>query len=725
MNKKSSDRNYWLLVIVFILIIPFRAFSQHSKPDTIYAFHINEKIKIDGELNEDAWKKAKNITNFTQRQQIEGAPATEKTKVAVLYDDNNLYFGIWAFDKEPDKIIAKSMKRDFSWGSEDNFEIIISTYNDNRNAFLFVTNPNGALADALISDEGQGFNKDWNGVWDVRTKVNNKGWFAEVVIPLSTLKFKSADDLVWGINFERNIRRKREQDMWQGWSRNYELETVSQAGKLAGLHDLQNKNKLELKPYVIAGIGKEKNKTADYITNAGGDVNYNITPTMKINLTFNTDFAQVESDRQQINLTRFSLYYPEKREFFLEGRNLMEMNMSHSNKVYYSRRIGIDPKAGEVRIIAGGKVTGKADKTNVGIMSLQTLKKENIPSTNYTVIRIKQDIGKQSNVGIIATGKINKDHYNYVYGADANYVTSKFLGNKNLATGIAWAQSQTDTIADVKNNTYNTFISSNNDLWSFRSGISGAQKHYNPELGFLRRKAYRTYYGEFKWKPRPKFLSKYIYQLEFKPVEIYYYQSELTKETESIWTEFRPLGFETVSGEWFELNFQHMFDKLYKPFNLLGHIIPAGEYWDNRWEIQLDTYRGRKASVGTFLNWGDFYTGKRTRIHVEGMLNINKHLNISADWRKNLITLQQDHFTTDELGGRVEYAFSPRVYTSIFGQWNNEEQEIIMNYRFNWNPKPGAYFYFVINQEVGTGGPSGWVNNSITIMAKLIWRFAV
>jgi hypothetical protein len=714
-----------LLLFSYLFVFIFQALAQHSKPDTLFALPINEKIKIDGQLKEDAWQQAMKISNFTQRQQVEGAPATEKTEVAVLYDDNNLYFGIWAYDSEPDKIIAKSMKRDFSWGSEDNFEIILSTYNDNRNAFLFVTNPNGALADALISDEGRGFNKDWNGVWDVRVKINDQGWYIEMVIPLSTLKFKTAEDLVWGLNFERNIRRKREQDMWQGWSRNYELETISQGGKLAGLHDLQNRNKLELKPYVIGGIGKNKGEKVDYIGNVGGDVNYNITPTMKINLTFNTDFAQVESDRQQINLSRFALYYPEKREFFLEGRNQMEMDMSRGNQVYYSRRIGIDPNVGEIRIIAGGKMIGKANRTNIGVMSLQTLKKDSIPTTNYSVIRIKQDIGKQSNIGIITTAKINKDHYNYVYGADANYVTSKFLKDKNFSAGIAWAQSQTDTITSSKNNTYKAYVSSNNDLWSFRAGIEGAQEHYNPEMGFLRRSAYTAYNGEMKWKPRPKFLSKFIYQLEFKPIEIMYYQSDLTKQTESIWMEFRPLGFETVSGEWFEFNFQRMYDRLYEDFDLLGHVIPAGEYWDNRWEIQLDTYRGRRFSVGTFFNWGDFYTGNRTRVHLEGMLNVNKHMNISADWRRNIVHLEKDSFTTDELGGRIEYAFNARVYTSVFGQWNNEDQEIILNYRLNWNPKPGAYFYFVINQEVGTAGPEGWVNNSITVMAKLIWRFAI
>ncbi len=722
-NIKKITPLFILLLNLFF--VPAVIIAQHSKPDTLYALHINEKIKIDGVLNEDAWGRAMKISNFTQRQQHEGEPATEKTLVAVLYDDDNLYFGVWAFDSQPGKILAKSMKRDFSWDSEDNFEVILSTYNDNRNAFLFVTNPNGALADVLVGDEGHSFNKDWNGVWDVRAKINAQGWFAEIVIPLSTLKFKSAKDLVWGLNFERNIRRKREQDLWQGWSRNYELEMISQGGKLAGLHDLKNKNKLEIKPYGITGVEKDNGEKVKMIANAGGDINYNLSPTMKLNLTFNTDFAQVESDRQRINLSRFSLYYPEKREFFLEGQGLMEMNISHGNQVYYSRRIGIDPNVGEIRIIAGGKLVGKADKTNIGVMSLQTMKKENIPTTNYSVIRIRQDIGQQSNIGIITTGKFNKDHYNYVYGADANYVTSKFLKNKNFATGVSWAQSQTDTMSNNYNNTYNFYVSSMNDLWDVVASYGGVQKNYNPELGFLRRHAYKSYFGEAKWKPRPKFLSKYIYQLEFKPIEIIYYQSELTHQTESIWMEFRPLGFRTVSGEWFEFNYQKMYDNLYEDFNLLGHVIPAGEYWDERWELQLDTYEGRRASVGTFLNWGSFYTGKRTRVHIEGMLNINKHMNISADWRKNFINLTGDKFVTDEIGGRVEYAFNARIYTSVFGQWNNEEQEIILNYRLNWNPKPGAYFYFVINQEVGTAGPAGWVNNSITVMAKLIWRFAI
>ena len=245
-------RTSFLLIILLLAVISSKA--QRSHPDTLVAWFTNEKITLDGRLTEDCWQKAMKISNFTQREMNEGDPATEKTEISIVYNTNVIYIGFWGYDDEPEKLVAQKMSRDFRWGTDDNFEIIISTFNDNRNGYLFVTNPNGARADVLISNEGEGFNKSWNGVWDVATTVTEKGWFAELQIPFSTLKFKKAEELVWGINFERNIRRKKEQIMWQGWSRIFEIEKISQAGKLTGLRNIKSKNKIELKPYASGGV---------------------------------------------------------------------------------------------------------------------------------------------------------------------------------------------------------------------------------------------------------------------------------------------------------------------------------------------------------------------------------------------------------------------------------------------------------------------------------------
>ena len=417
------------IVFILILLVNNSIFSQQSNPNTLLATYIDEQIKLDGKLSELCWSNASVIENFTQREQNEGAPATEKTRIAVVFNATNIYFGIWCFDSEADKISAQQMARDFNWRSDDNIEIMISPFNDNRNGYLFVTNPNGAMADVLVGDEGKNWNKDWNTVWDVAVKKNQQGWFAEIVIPFSSLKFKKESTQIWGINFERNIRRKKEQVLWQGWSRLYDVEKISQGGKLIGINNIKQGTKIELMPYVLAGFefSNEQNKTKQKI---GGEINFDITPTLKLNFTTNTDFAQVESDRKQINLSRFSLYYPEKRQFFLEGINYYNMNIGRE-ELFYSRKIGIDQNQ-EIPIIGGVRLFGKLNKTNLGVMSIQTFAKDSIPTTNYSIIRVKQDIFKQSNIGLILTQKYSKNGYNRVYGTDFTYSTTELFRNKNL-----------------------------------------------------------------------------------------------------------------------------------------------------------------------------------------------------------------------------------------------------------------------------------------------------
>ncbi|OFX36676.1 MAG: hypothetical protein A2X08_09900 [Bacteroidetes bacterium GWA2_32_17] len=700
-------------------------YGQHSKPDTLIASSYDGKIKLDGQLTESCWLEAVVIDKFTQREQCEGSPATEKTRIAVVYNSIEIYFGIWCFDSEPDKISAQQIGRDFSWGSDDNVELMISPFNDNRNGYLFVTNPNGALADVWVGDEGNDFNKDWNGVWDVAVNKNEQGWFVEMVIPFSTFKFTKDSIQVWGINFERNIRRKKEQVLWQGWSRLYEIEKISQGGKLFGINNIQQEAKIEIKPYMIAGTELTDNKP-DNSVKIGGEVNFDITQTFKLNFTVNTDFAQVELDRKQINLSRFSLYYPEKRQFFLEGKNYYDMNVG-SARLFYSRRIGIDQN-NIVPIIGGARLFGKLNQTNIGVMSLQTYLKDTIPTTNYSIIRIKQNISKQSSIGFITTQKYSGKGYNRVYGADITYSTSEIFGNKNLIVGGEFALSETKIFVEneniIKNNlSYNISLSYPNDVIEYDFGFTSVEKGFNPEMGFTNRKNYQMFYTELQFNPRFKNLP-FFRNLIFKPIDINYYINEETKTTESVFYEWRPFGFVSKSGEFMEFNIQHVFDNPDEDFELIDSIyIPAGKYWDTRFEIQSSTFRGRKFSAEASVNIGEFYTGHRQEYALITFFNFNKHLNVSLDWQRNYIDLPEKSFTTDEIGGRIDYAFSPKLQTGLFAQWNNEDNNILVDYRINWIPKIGSFFYFVINQEFNT-------KNTIklertTIVGKLIWRFAI
>ena len=698
--------------------------AQQSEPSFIQAYKISNPINIDGNLSEPVWQKAVHISNFTQRELNEGEPATEHTEVAILYDAENLYIGAWCFDSEPEKISAQKMKRDFGFSTEDNFEIIIDTYNDKRNGYLIATNPNGARFDALVQDNGSLVNRAWDGVWNVKTTITDKGWFAEFEIPFSTLKFNTKDNQVWGINFERNIRRKREQLLWQGWSRDYDLEQVSHAGKLTGIKGISEVTLVEIKPYGIAGIENNEEEGSNFTSNIGGDINYLITPTMKLNLTINTDFAQVESDQQQVNLTRFSLFYPEKREFFLEGQDYFDFRLGHSIRPFYSRRIGLAPDRSTIPIIAGARLLGKTGNTTLGGMSIQTASQDSIPSTNYTVLRWKQDVFQQSNIGLIGVGKIEPGRQNAVYGADFRYSTSNIFGDKNFSFGGALAQSYTSD-SDIKTGLASrVFVDYPNDLIDFSAIWDRAEESFNPETGFLRRTNYQMYNADLRIKPRPKFLP-WIQKLEFKPFDFNYYVNDETHQLQSLWTEFRPLGFTTKSGESFEANFQRRAENLTEDFEIHDDVtIPSGEYWFSRYELQLETFEGRPVYGFLFVQWGDFYTGERTEWSIGSTFQINSNISIRSDFTQNYITLPQGTFTVNEFGGRINLAISPDLFGSIFGQWNNDDEEVLLNFRVNWIPTPGTNFFFVVNQSFNTES-AGWHSTNTTVLTKLIWRFVL
>jgi len=677
-------------------------------------------ISVNGDLNEPAWEQGVYISNFTQRELNVGEPATEKTRVKILYDKKALYIGVWCFDDEPGKIRAGQLKRDFDPDTDDNFAMVIDTYGDKRNGYVFVTNPNGARLDALVMDNGRYENSNWDGVWTVKTKRTDQGWFAEFEIPFSTLRFRMNQQQTWGINFERNIRRKREQDTWQGWSRDGELVQVSRAGTLVGINGVKKTTLVEIKPYGITGISRSEEE--QNTINGGGDINYLITPTMKLNLTFNTDFAQVESDRAQINLTRFSLYYPEKREFFLEGKNYFDFGLGRSIQPFYSRRIGLAPDRSVIPIIAGARLMGKTGNTTLGGMTIQTAREDTIPSMNYSVLRWKQDIGTKITLGVIGIGKLNPGRQNLVYGADFYYSDSHFRGNKNLAFGAALSQSYTSDSLHKTGLAHRISVDYPNDKIDFSAVWDRSGASFNPETGFLRRTAYQMISADMRIKPRPKFLP-WIQQLVFKPFDFNYYLDDQTGQMQSLWTEFRPLGFTTKSGEFMELNFQRKGENLVKNFEIHdGIVIQKGAYWFNDWEIQFETFDGRPFYAAFFVNWGGFYNGNRKVWQYELTWQVNSNLRLSSDYTRNDISLPEGSFIVHEMAGRVNFAVNPDLFGSLFGQWNNEEREILLNFRVNWIPKPGTNFYFVVNQLVDTNNP-GWKVKNTTIQAKLIWRF--
>jgi hypothetical protein len=711
-----------VLIVVFSLAaLPSPSSPQVSKPDSLHALRSEERIRVDGMLTESAWSQAQSVSNFTQRELHVGESASETTKVAVLFDDEYLYIGFWGYDRAPAELIRNKLARDFSFQSEDNFKVVIDTYNDDRTGFRFVTNPNGALADAVISGNGQQVNGDWDGVWTVATRVTEEGWFAEFAIPFSTLRFGPTPEAGWGINFERSIARKHESVLWQGWSRDRKLENVSQAGSLIGLPGLSSVKLLEGKPYGVAGWQHRPVVRGETVSDVGGDVNYLITPTAKLTATVNPDFGQIESDRAQINLTRFSISYPEKREFFLEGADFFQFTLNSGSRPFYSRRIGLTEDRRPQTVLGGARLLGKFGDATVGAMSLQTAKTDGTPSTNFTVLRWTQDVLEESTVGLVSVTKVQPGRVNTTYGADLRYSTSHLMDDKNFSAGGAFAQSYTSDAGVARGSAHRIFVSYPNDLVEFDATWNRAGGSFNPEAGFQQRTRYQEFYAELQINPRPGFVP-WIHKAEIKPLDVNYYIDDDTKKMQSVFMEFRPIGFSTTSGEFMEFNIQRKAENIAQPFEIADEIvISPAEYWFTSYEIQANSFSGRTFFADASLGWGGFYDGTRTRADGSFTWNADKHLSLSADYGWDRISLPAGTFTVREVGGRANFAFGPSLFGSVFGQWNNEDHEALFNFRLNWIPKPGTDLFVIINQGADTWD-SRWKSTGTTMATKLIWR---
>ncbi len=713
---------YIIFTILIITSNAFFVFAQKSIPNTINAKFTDNKIIFDGKLDENIWANTQIISNFTQRELDFGKPVSEKTKVAVVYDKNALYFGVWCY-QNPKTIAAKNMGVDFDTETDDNFRIVISPFNDNRGGYFFAVNPNGARSDILIINNEDG-NEDWNGVWDAKTTITSEGWFAEIIIPFSTLQFKNDNQFHWAINFERDIVSKNEQALWQGWSRDNSIFAVVNAGTINGLKNITYAKHFELKPYTLSGIQYNRDDINNFPVKFGADLNVNITPSLKLNLTSFTDFAQVESDRIPVNLSRFSVYYPEKRAYFLEGSDKFSFYLGDRNFTFYTRTLGSE-NGKTVPILGGIRLFGKAGKSNIGFLNSEEGKVDSISATNNTVFRYKYDIGEQSYIGGIFTNKINNFVSNQVLGIDASYRTSHFLKDKNLTLTASISGSGENFNLSDNALTYRLFADYPNDLIDNYMSIAAMQQGFNPELGYIRRSNYRSYSWYFRLTPR--IFTKYgIKKMIFKPWGFTVYQTLNTGELESLWNETRPLGAVFKSGEQFEINFKQLFDRLDEGFNLTDSItIPEGRYWMFRDELQFETNQARRVWIALFYNWGGFYTGKIKTFEGETGFNISKHFNINASYTYNKVILPEGDVSTHEVASYINYAFNTRLNISFFGQWNSLENVMLYNFRLHWIPKIGSDIYLVFNTNYDEPIKQVEILKPETSagILKLIWRF--
>ncbi|MFP5265187.1 MAG: sugar-binding protein [Blastocatellia bacterium] len=683
--------------------------EESSGKRRIRAVRAREEIHIDGVLNEAAWDLAAPAADFRQEEPNEGAPATEKTEVRVLYDNKYLYVGIRAFDSEPDKINARELTRDASFSNDDKIEILLDTYHDRRNAYRFAVNPLGTQQDALITDEGRDVNLSWDAPWLSAGRKDQTGYTVEIAIPLTTLRYNEGGT-VWGFNVARIIRRKNEENLWTSWQRSFGLERVSQAGELAGVEEIHRRRLLEFKPYVTGGwkqgvplIGREGFDTGMHGT-AGLEVaRISITPSLTAELTANPDFGQVEVDEQVINLTRFSVFFPEKRDFFLENAGIFLFGRQESNQLFFTRRIGLTGDGQPVPIDYGAKVTGKVGPYNLGFFQVETRKLGEettgfgIPREQFTIARVKRDILGRSYIGgmfVNRQGGTDTD-YNRGAGIDTQLNFTDHYRLIAFLMGTATPGVHSSFLSGRVDSKYE------NNLVRFITVYEDIGSNFNPEIGFVERNGIRQYFGQAAYKPRPRFIPG-VRRMEFE-TQLEYYEDRSghlsTRQTELSWeTEFNN------SAVFFFRPIEDVTDVLKEPFEIRpGIIIPPGSYHFNRPRVSFTSDSSKRIVFMAREKWGDFYSGRRYETSAGITWRPNEHILIDLNDSYNRVRLPQGNFSTNLFGGRASYNFSRKLLSSAFVQINSAARLSSINLRVRYIFRPNSDLFVIYNQTTGVG----------------------
>jgi hypothetical protein len=678
----------------------------------IKAVRVTDAIKVDGILDESAWSLAPPATDFLQERPSEGAPASERTEVRVLFDDQNVYFGMRAFDSDAIHINARDLVRDSNFPNDDRVEIILDTYHDQRNAFRFAVNPLGTQQDALITDEGRDINVSWDGSWLSKGSIDAKGYIVEIAIPLTTLRFTEGIES-WGLNISRIIRRKNEENLWTSWQRSFGLERVSQAGELTGVTEIRRRRLREIKPYasgewrqgvpLIGASGFD----AGARVRAGLEVaKLGITPSLTAEFTVNPDFGQAEVDNQVVNLSRFSVFFPEKRDFFLENSGIFLFGRQGENQAFFTRRIGLTDDGAPVPVDYGAKVTGKIGKYNVGFLQVQTRKLGEastgfgIPRQQFTVLRVKRDILKRSTIGAILVNRRgatsaggNSD--NRVGGADAQLnLTDHYKLN------ALWMGSATPGIRSSAGSARVQSIFEN-DLYRFITVYEDVGANFNPEVGFVERTGIHQYFGQAAYKPRPTFIP-HVQQMEFETQMEYFTDRAgklATRQIELSWqTEFKN------SSQFFFRPIEDVTDVLAEPFEIRpGIIIPRGAYHFNRPRVSFSSDRSKRIVFNVREKWGYFYSGRRYETSGGITWRPNAHLLVDLSDSYNQVRLAEGNFKTNLFAGHANYNFSRKLLTSALIQLNSAARLSLVNIRLRYIYRPNSDFFIIYNQSTGAG----------------------
>ncbi|HJO05038.1 MAG TPA: DUF5916 domain-containing protein [Acidobacteriota bacterium] len=658
---------------------------------------------MDGIVDDDSWALADVAADFLQREPREGQPASERTEVRVLYDSENLYVGLIAYDSTPSAVLATEMRRDALrgriGGSDDTFSVLLDTFHDGRSAFLFTVNPLGTRTDATIRNESQ-INSEWDEAWEAAAQITARGWEAEMVIPLAILRFSSGA-ANWGIDFERQIRRKNEAVAWSNYRRDFQFISVSQAGDLRGLQNLSVTQRFRLRPYFLGGATSlfEDPGRANDLTNQFGidDLKIQVTSNLTADLTYNTDFAQVEVDQQRVNLTRFSLFFPEKRDFFLEGVNNFSFGQegrTHSYespvlRLFHSRNIGLSDSGMPTPIDFGAKMTGKLGSGNIGFLNVRTGDSEYGDGRNYSALRWRQDVLARSSVGALITNVEGADGAtNTVVGADANFT---FFDNLNIS---AFGARATDDALEEGKFAGQVRAGWRSDLWSASVDVMRIDPDFQSDMGFvLRQDIVRRAYNAV-WTPRPSVA--WLRSMSVNANLTSFHDTTGTLVSRQGWGG-ASLNFE--SGDRISAFYQSDFERLDFPFQIHPDVaVPPGEYSFDSWFLRLSTFGGRRMSGGTSLIFGDFYDGTIVSLEPQLTFRPSEKLRIAPAFSFNKINLPGGSFTSNVLNARASYSFSDRWLTDGLVQYSSVSNGVSVFARLRYIYRIGDDIYLVYRQ---------------------------
>lgn len=653
--------------------------------------------KLDGSLDDEVWSHAITIDDFLQRAPREGALPTERTAVYIYYTSSCIYIGLKAFDSQPSKISASTMKRDdLSITENDQFVVVIDSYNSNRNGYWFSTNPLGARVDAQFFDEGEIWEDNWNGIWNCKSAITPEGWSSEIEIPFSTLRYENKDEVIMGMNFFRRIIRTNEQIFSPliPLSVPYGTPRVSLAKKFLFTGIDYGRN-LTLQPYALEKFTAGKGNKFDNNSGYGFDLRYNITDNIVSNLSYNIDFAQAEVDDQQINLSRFGYFYPEKRDFFLENSGIFAVGVLGENQVYFSRKIGLREVSPDnhsaIPILYGMKMTGKLNDFNIGLMNLQVKGEKELPAQNYSVARVKYELPNFYLSGMM-TNISDKSKIANTFAAD---LCSKVFGDAAFYGFAALASTSVKRTNIADDASYLLSLYQSGERTAFLLEYMHTGRNYEPEMGYVKWKGVDRYRiditmpwyieKEFLRKISPRILSLNYFNLNGKHE---FYQQLLQ------------LDFESQSEDILSISAAKYFENIPYDYNIFKtDILSKGEYEYNRFNLSINSKRGRSVSGSFVLNFGEFYSGNMLEVNPSFSWKINRNITLLQFYLTDIVSLEGNHFTTRLYRSGINYSFNTAWTLGCSFQYNNSTESVGANLRMSYIPSDGVAFYLILNSN--------------------------